>query len=137
MGRNRVYHAPSDDVKMPVANATVYAPAPRFVRFGAAFVGPTGYRYYKGSAVAEAGPYLVLVEGQHRLSVVLKRYKQEQTPMKMMANTHGQGQWVWLRLGLPPRSVCACTHVGASEGVRSSGLCACARDTAIMPFLEH
>jgi hypothetical protein len=105
MGRNRVYHVPSDDVKIPVANATVYAPAPRFVRFGAAFVGPTGYRYYKGSAVAEAGPYLVLVEGQHRLSVVLKRYKQEQTPMKMMANTHGQGQWVWLRLGLPPRRV--------------------------------
>ena len=42
MGRNRVYHAPSDDVKMPVANATVYAPAPRSVRFGAAFVGPIG-----------------------------------------------------------------------------------------------
>ena len=132
MRRNRVYHAPSDDVKIPVANDTVYAPSTTFRPVWCCIC--WSYLYYQGSAVAEAGPYLVLVEGQHRLSVVLKRYKQEQTPMKMMANTHGQGQWVWL-LGLRPRSVCACTHVGASEGVRSSGLCVCARDTAIVPFL--
>ena len=137
MRRSRVYDAPSDDVKIPVANETVYAPSTTFRPVWCCIC--WSYLYYQGSAVAEAGPYLVLVEGQHRLSVVLKRYKQEQTPMKMMANTHGQGQWAWLQLGLPPRSGCACTHVGASEGVRSSGLRVRAldTDTAVMQFSVH